>query len=164
MSAVKPKTRTHQQRKEVNLSTLAWVGIAAIAIQSVFSLGIFPQVAIAQDNLRDQLDVSPYNDTQGILRDEADTLVRVGGEAYRKGNLNKALDYWNQSLNIYSQIGDEEAMGSTYGYLGVTYGLLGRYNEAEDAFRRRLGLARDRANFQGQMYALNNLGIVLLYR
>jgi tetratricopeptide (TPR) repeat protein len=44
----------------------------------------------------------------------------------------------------------------------VTYAKLGRYQQAEDALRRRLGIARSRQDFQGQIYGLNNIGTVLL--
>lgn len=109
-----------------------------------------------------QLDIPLNNGTQGEARDEADMLLRLGGQAQDQGHLDKAIAYWLQALKIYQQIGDDAAIGRTYDYLGLTYASLGRYKQAEDLLRRRLAVARDRQDFQGQIYGLNNLGTVLL--
>lgn len=109
-----------------------------------------------------QLDILQNNGTQGQPRDEADTLLRQGGQAQEQGNLDKAIGYWLQALKIYQDIGDDEAIGRTYDYIGLGYASLGRYKQAEDLLRRRLAVARDRKDFQGQIYGLNNLGTILL--
>lgn len=111
-----------------------------------------------------QLTIPLNNGTQTTDREDADTLLRLGGQEEQKGNLEKAIPYWLQALELYQRIGDKEAIGLTYDFLGITYGKLGRYIEAEDALRRRLAVARDRQDFQGQIYGLNNLGTLLLQR
>ena len=111
-----------------------------------------------------QLSIPLNNGTQTTDREDADTLLRLGGQEEQKGNLEKAIPYWLQALELYQRIGDKEAIGLTYDFLGITYGKLGRYIEAEDALRRRLAVARDRQDFQGQIYGLNNLGTLLLQR
>ncbi|MBD2061807.1 tetratricopeptide repeat protein [Funiculus sociatus GB2-A5] len=111
-----------------------------------------------------QLSIPLNNGTQTTDREDADALLRLGGQEEQKGNLEKAIPYWLQALELYQRIGDKEAIGLTYDFLGITYGKLGRYIEAEDALRRRLAVARDRQDFQGQIYGLNNLGTLLLQR
>ncbi len=95
-------------------------------------------------------------------REDADSLLNLGVQSRQEGNLEQAIAYWLQALQIYHRLGDEEALGLTYDYLGLTYISLNQYSQAETALRRRLAIARDRNDFQGQIYGLNNLGILLL--
>ncbi|MEW5856338.1 MAG: tetratricopeptide repeat protein [Cyanobacteriota bacterium] len=111
-----------------------------------------------------QLSIPLNNGTQGAAREDADRLLRLGAQEEQRGNLAKAIPYWIQALDIYQQLGDRQAIGKTYDYLGLTYARLGRYFEAEDALRRRLAVARDAPDFQGQIYGLNNVGTILLQR
>ncbi|HEY9635715.1 MAG TPA: tetratricopeptide repeat protein [Coleofasciculaceae cyanobacterium] len=112
--------------------------------------------------LDQQLDIPLNNGTQGDARNQADLLLRLGGQAQRAGFLEKAITNWLQALEIYQELGDFQGLSLTYDYLGVTYAKLGRYQQAEDALRRRLGVARTQEDFQGQIYGLNNLGTLLL--
>lgn len=113
-------------------------------------------------DLNEQLDIRINNGTQGVSRNEADRLVRLGGQAQQKGLLDKAIPYWLKALTIYSEIGDLAAVGRTYDYLGLAYADLGLYREAEDALRKRLGVARANKDLQGQVFGLNNVGSLLL--
>jgi tetratricopeptide (TPR) repeat protein len=115
-------------------------------------------------DLNEQLDIRINNGTQGESRDEADRLIRLGGQAQQKGLLDKAIPYWLKALTIYSEIGDIEALGRTYDYLGLAYADLGLFREAEDALRKRLGVARANKDWQGQVFGLNNVGSLLLRR
>jgi tetratricopeptide (TPR) repeat protein len=123
-----------------------------------------PQIPYpATDRLNQQIDnIRINNGTQGEQRDQADRLVRLGGKQQQQGNLEKAISYWWQALEIYHQIGDLEAVGRTYDFIGLAYGELRRYPEAEDALRRRLAVARSNKDLQGQIFGLNNLGTILL--
>lgn len=125
-----------------------------------------PQVPYpATDRLNQQIDnIRINNGTQGEQRDEADRLVRLGGKQQQQGNLEKAISYWWQALEIYHQVGDLEAVGRTYDFIGLAYAELRRYSEAEDALRRRLAFARTNKDLQGQIFGLNNLGTILLER
>lgn len=113
-------------------------------------------------DLNEQLDIRINNGTQGESRDEADRLVRLGGQAQQKGLLDKAIPYWLKALMIYSEIGDLEAVGRTYDYLGLAYADLGLFRQAEDALRKRLGVARVNRDLPGQIFGLNNVGSLLL--
>ncbi|MGK7923743.1 MAG: tetratricopeptide repeat protein [Spirulina sp.] len=119
------------------------------------------------DNLEEQLQMPPLhlypgNTQRGSDRNEGDFLLRLGGQSYEKGDLEKAIAQWLQALTYYERVGDIEAIGTTYDYLGVTFEKLGRYTEAENVFRRRLSIARDLQDVRGQIRGLNNLGTILL--
>ena len=105
----------------------------------------------------------PVNSSMGRQsRDEADSLLRVAEQQYAAGYADKAIDSGLQALDIYHLIGDLRAKGLTYNLLAKAYIELGRFKEGEDALRRRLAIARDTKDFQSQIFALNNLGTLLL--
>lgn len=126
-------------------------------------LGLCSPLAAANE-LRSQLDIRPNNRTEGLPRDVADQLLRLGGSQEAAGQYQQAINSWSQALAIYQEIGDMAASGIAYDYIGLTYGNLGRYVEAEDALRRRLAVARDNADFQGQVFGWNNLGSIFIQR
>ncbi len=130
----------------------------------IFLLLPFYFLLLGAADLNQQLDIRINNGTQGELRNEADRLVRLGGQARQQGNLDKAIPYWSQALIIYHRIGDIQSVGRIYDFLGLAYAELGDYQRAEDALRRRLGVARDNKDWQGQIFGLNNVGTVLLRR
>lgn len=119
---------------------------------------------IPNSDLNQQLNIPLNNGTQGEWRNEADRLVRLGGQSKRQGNLDKAIPYWWQASQIYHQIGDVEAVGRVYDFIGLAYAELGDYQRAEDYLRRRLGYARENRDILGQILGLNNIGTILLKR
>ncbi len=136
--------------------------LASILLSSTAVLGQVVPSGVQTIDLEQQLDIPLNNGLQGEDRNQADFLLRLGGQAQRRGFFDKAIANWLQALDIYQKIGDFQALGLTYEYLGVTYAKLGLYQQAEDALRRRIGLARSQEDFQGQIYGLNNLGTVFL--
>lgn len=121
----------------------------------------------AIDNLEEQLQMPsihlrPGNTQEGSDRNEGDLLLRLGGQSYEKGDGEKAISQWLQASNYYESVGDIDALGTTYDYLGVVLAEFGRYAEAENVLRRRLSIARDLQDVRGQIRGLNNLGHILL--
>ncbi|MEM9539930.1 MAG: tetratricopeptide repeat protein [Cyanobacteria bacterium P01_E01_bin.42] len=121
----------------------------------------------AIDNLEEQLQMPPIhlrpgNTQTGSDRNEGDFLLRLGGQSYEKGDREKAISQWLQALNYYESVGDMEALGTTYDYLGVAFAEVERYAEAENVMRRRLSIARDLKDVRGQIRGLNSLGNILL--
>lgn len=132
--------------------------------KSFFLLLPFYFLLLGASDLNEQLNIRINNGTQGELRDRADMLVRFGGQSQLQGNLDKAIPYWMQAAQIYHQIGDFQSVGRVYDFIGLAYAALGDYQNAEEALRRRLGVARDNKDLPGQVYGLNNIGTVLLRR
>ncbi len=122
-----------------------------------------PKAARA-DIIDQEFNIPLNNGTLGVPRNVADRLFEQGIVQEQQGALEQAINSWLQALEIYHRIGDTEAQAQTYSYLGLTYAKLGRSTEAEDALRRRVAIARDNQDFQGQIYGLNNVGAYLLRR
>ncbi|NET39867.1 MAG: tetratricopeptide repeat protein, partial [Cyanothece sp. SIO1E1] len=126
-------------------------------------LGVFQSPAARANDLTQQFfspSISPV--APEATRARADQLLRLGGQLREAGQLLEAIASWRQAIEVYHQIGDITAIGLAYDYIGLTYGSLGRYQEAEDALRRRLAVARSNEDLRGQIYGLNNLGTILL--
>lgn len=134
-----------------------------LAVLPPFVVGTAPGWlnSVRAADLNEQLTVRLNNGTYGRSRNIADSLLRVGKAQERNGLLQNAVDSWQQALKIYQDIGDREAETQTYGYLTFAYARLGQYPAFEDALRRWLANARDRQDFQTQIYALNSLGRAL---
>ncbi len=109
-------------------------------------------------NLNQQLDVQPRNATQGPARDVADQWSQLGFQQAADGDLVQATQSWSEAAAIYAALGDAQAQSQVYSALGNAFVVLGQYPEAEQAFQRRVGTARDSNDPLGVVFGLNNLG------
>ncbi|PMB11880.1 hypothetical protein CI592_03105, partial [Fischerella thermalis CCMEE 5328] len=123
---------------------------------------IFHPIAANAADITEQLHRQIDKSVVRQSTDQADTLLRIGQQQHTSGKSDKAIESWLQALEIYHSLGDLNAQGLIYDYLGRGYVQLGRYKEAENAIRRRLAIARDTHDFQSQIFALNNIGTLLL--
>lgn len=123
----------------------------------------FPSRANAQ-SLEQQFLSVPRRGNYNPIREEGDRALRLGLLQQQSGSLEKAIESWSQALTLYQRIGDLDAMGTAYGYIGKAYADLGQFIEAEEAMRRYLGVQRANKNFQEQVLGLNNVGTMLLRR
>lgn len=113
-------------------------------------------------NLNQQLDIQPRNATQGRARDVADQWAQLGHEQAAAGELAQATLSWLEAVAIYAALGDTQAQSQIYSVMGHAFVSLGQYREAEEAFQRRVGTARDSNDPLGVVFGLNNLGSVHL--
>lgn len=120
--------------------------------------------AASGSSLDQQLDIQPYNATQGPARNVADRWLQLAAEQLQADDYSAALASWAKAAEIYEAIGDYEALGRTYDNMGITLARLGRYNQAEQLLRRRIAIARDNRQLASEVYGLNNLGTLLLQR
>lgn len=148
-----------REKKAVFWMSKVW---GAIALSSLSAIAFTPATVIAQD--LDRFLELPSPTRNAPERIQADRLVRLGGQAERQGLYDKAIDYWLAAADIYDQLIDLQALGLVYDYLGVTYAKIEQFDAAENYLRRRLAIARDRNDFRGQVYGLNNLGTILVQR
>ena len=111
-------------------------------------------------NLEEQLDIRPFNATQGQSRDVADGWMQLGSQQAAADDLVQAIASWAEAAEIYRLLGDGQSAGRAYGSIGAALATLGRYPEAERALTLRIGTASDNDDPLGQVYGLNNLGNV----
>ncbi|HEY9805622.1 MAG TPA: tetratricopeptide repeat protein, partial [Candidatus Obscuribacterales bacterium] len=109
---------------------LAVILASASLLTATGTTGLLQATRANAASLNEQLNVPINNGTQGDLRDEADRLVRAGGQYEQQGSLEKAIASWQQAVKLYQRIGDVSATGLTYDFIGLTYAELGRLREA----------------------------------
>jgi DNA-binding SARP family transcriptional activator/Tfp pilus assembly protein PilF len=93
----------------------------------------------------------------GDLSGEALVLNNLG-MAYARRRMTEAAGYFEQALEIRSQIGDQPGEAQTLVNLADTYRLLERYDEALDLLKRVLEIGRQAVNPYSEGVVLNNLG------
>lgn len=90
---------------------------------------------------------------------QAEQLFRQGIEQYQQGQLDAAVESWQQALAIYQQLQDPHQEGVVLRYLGATYLLLGKNQAAIEVLERFLSVAQEIGDRSSIGQALGNLGI-----
>jgi tetratricopeptide (TPR) repeat protein len=120
--------------------------------------------AILAASLEDQLDIQPNNATEGASRDVADEWIEVGNQKLAESAYNQAIAAWQEAARIYQALGDTQGQARAYSAISATFAALGDYDQAEQAIRQRIAIARDSDDLIGASYGLNNLGTLYLNR
>ena len=75
------------------------------------------------------------------------------------GDKRKALDFFEQALPLYRQVGDRGGEATTLNNIGMVYDALGDKRKALDFFEQALPLSRQVGDRRGEATTLNNLGL-----
>jgi len=86
-------------------------------------------------------------------------LGNLGIAYHGLGEVRRAIEYYEQSLEIAREIGNRYADGMNLGYLGVAYSNLGETRRAIEYFEQALAIAREIGDRRGEGNHLGNLGI-----
>jgi tetratricopeptide (TPR) repeat protein/predicted amidohydrolase len=81
-----------------------------------------------------------------------------GNIYYQKGELDKALKHWKQSLAIREDIGDFQEIAGSLNNIGIIYRTKGELDKALEYFKRGLALYDEIGNPFYIALALNNIG------
>jgi tetratricopeptide (TPR) repeat protein len=95
------------------------------------------------------------------LKDKHLERVFIGnlGNVYRDlGQVEKAIEYYNQALAISRKIGHRQGEGNALGSLGIAYRLLGKYDKAIDHHNQALAISREIGDRRGEGAWLGNIG------
>jgi tetratricopeptide (TPR) repeat protein len=83
------------------------------------------------------------------------------GNVYQdKGDLDKALEYHSQALEIDRRIGDTPGEASDLGNMGIVYAAKGDLDKALKYYSQALEIDRKIGDIQGEASDLGNMGIV----
>lgn len=94
---------------------------------------------------------------------EGSSYNEIGNAYYHIGKLDVAENYFQKSLSIARELGNNHDIGIELGNLGVVYLHLGRYQEALEHSDQNLIIARETNNQRGEIAALGNLGDLHLH-
>lgn len=87
-------------------------------------------------------------------------LYGMGKVYYAQGNLTKAINYYQQALDLARTLPASQQEGAILNGLGLAYLSLGNDTQAIDCYWQDLLLAWKNKNCQGEAAVLNNLGFV----
>ncbi|MEW5859572.1 MAG: CHAT domain-containing protein [Cyanobacteriota bacterium] len=107
---------------------------------------------------------APFPTTQALAQTpdarkaEADRLLQQGIEQAQTGQVEAALQSWQQALSLYQEIKDRFGEGNSLGNLGIAYQSLGDYAKAIEYQQQHLAIAREIKDRFGEGNSLSNLG------
>ncbi|MCM0591096.1 MAG: tetratricopeptide repeat protein [Gloeotrichia echinulata DEX184] len=90
------------------------------------------------------------------------SLISLGNAYNSLGEYQQAIDYHQQSLEIFRDIGDRNGEGLSLMNLGLAYFFQGQYPQAIDLFQQSLEIAREIGDRNTEGKSLANLGLAYL--
>ncbi|BAY60707.1 TPR repeat-containing protein [Calothrix brevissima NIES-22] len=90
---------------------------------------------------------------------EADRLFQQGFEQFKTGQLEAAIQSWEQQLKISREIKDRTAEGSALSNIGYAYKALENYQKVIEYQQQYLAIARETKNREGEKGALFEIGL-----
>ena len=95
---------------------------------------------------------------EGLEEDEAQQAHRRHAAHYL-GETRRAIEYYEQHLEITRGTGDRRGEAEALGNLGIAYANLGEARRAIEYYEQRLEITRETGDRRGEGMALGNLGI-----
>jgi tetratricopeptide (TPR) repeat protein len=92
-------------------------------------------------------------------QDEGNRLGNLGLAYSDLGQVERAIDYHQQALEIAREIGDRRGEGARLGNLGIAYAVLGQVERAIEYYEQALEIAREIGDRRGEGADLGNLGL-----
>ena len=89
---------------------------------------------------------------------QAAALNNLGFDADNKGNVLKAIEYYNQALKIREQAGDKKGIAESINNLGTLYSYQNDLNAAVAYYKKAVKLYQEIGDRKGAAQSLNNLG------
>ena len=102
----------------------------------------------------------PRAEWQPERAQEATINLSLGRASDVLGKKQEALDYFQQALTIFREVGDRRGKGMTLSNLGSVYDNLGKKQEALDYFQQALTINREVGDRGNEGTTLSNLGLV----
>ncbi len=89
---------------------------------------------------------------------QAEQFLKQGIENLKSRQLQTAVQYWQQALKIYQEIGDRQGEGECLSLLGFAYNAVGQNEKAVEFLQQSLVISREISNRRMEVNSLNLLG------
>ena len=86
----------------------------------------------------------------------------MGSSYYVLGQYERAIELYQQSLDLATEISDRRGEANSLGNLGSSYHALGQYERAIEFYQQSLDLATEISDRRGEANSLGNLGIPIM--
>jgi tetratricopeptide (TPR) repeat protein len=93
-------------------------------------------------------------------KERAERLFDIADGYFKLYENEKALELFDECLEIYRKIGDRETEGQTLNKIGVIYLNIAEYDKALGYFQDALNIFKEILNKQGEWTTLNNIGVI----
>ncbi|MBD1903802.1 MULTISPECIES: CHAT domain-containing protein [Cyanophyceae] len=131
--------------------------LTLLTLVTTLTISDFPLI----QNLKSKIQNSQVlAQTPDARKAEADQLNEQGIQQAQTGQVETALQSFQQALTIYREIKDRLNEGTTLGNLGVAYDLLGDYAKAIEYYQQSLALTKSIKDRLTEGRVLGNLGAV----
>ena len=94
----------------------------------------------------------------------ADAYNLIGIANSYKGNYQKALDYYIETLPLYKELNNKSGIAFCYNNMGVVYQYQADYPKALDNYLKALQLREELGDKQGQGNCYSNIGLIYWYQ
>ena len=91
---------------------------------------------------------------------EAKDYRHLGLISLKRGEYDKAQEYFEKALTIDMEIGEREGVVLNYNYLGLCFQSLGKYDMAEEYIKQTLLLSKDIGQNFNEFYCLCHLSVL----
>jgi tetratricopeptide (TPR) repeat protein len=132
--------------------TLTAEGYILAALFFSTLLGVKHYLSVSKNHAR-SLD---FGDNR--IQPEGIRLGNMGLACCESGQIEKAIDYFEQAMAVAYQTNDHEVAGNTLGNLGNAYQALGNVEKAVEYHKKALVIFRKIGDRQGEGSVLGNLG------
>jgi serine phosphatase RsbU (regulator of sigma subunit) len=105
-------------------------------------------------------DITATNDDVYYQRAKANGLNNVGFYYDMEGDPDKALDYYHQSLELFSSINDNDGRAIACNNIGFIHNLEGNIPKAIEFYHKSLTISQKENNIAGVAFSSNNLGTI----
>ena len=95
--------------------------------------------------------------TMNTRKAEADRLLEQGNQQHNTRQFQAALEFFQQALRIYREIGDRSGEASALDRLGWTYRRLNQYSQALNYFQQALAISREIGDLSGEAKLLRHI-------
>ena len=89
---------------------------------------------------------------------QAAALNNIGYDAHNKGNVIKAIEYYNKALKLREQAGDKQGIAESINNLGTLYSYQNDLKASIAYYARAVKLYEEAGDMKGASQSLNNLG------
>ncbi len=136
---------------------MAWDNIIYMA-DPEFDLILNQRIdSLCQSNLQKDLNA----EERAFFREaKADTYHNLGILYYIRGEVDKAVEFYNKSLKDRKEIGDKNGLAMTYVNLGIIYKNKGDFKKAIELYNEGLAIRKEIGDKKGMASAYHNIGSV----
>ena len=131
-----------------------------LVLESFLRARICRNEGLYDDAIKFLNEANRINEEDEDLQYKIKILNELGSVYRRISQLDEALDYHEQALNLLNNFNDEDELTTTYVYLGIINDIKGNYDKALSYHQQALELNKKQNDIRGIAGSIHNIGIL----